>query len=62
MGVIQGYIMVTGLFEICQNIENRVKLVGIDIFTYEGYNKKEWKELSLFMEIWQNCQRTRLSI
>ena len=65
MRVIQGYtIIVTGLFEICENTEHRLKLIKVD-YSYHMYLtiRKNERNLSVFMQkLWINCQKTWLFI
>ena len=51
MRVIQGYTIVPRLFAICQNTENRLKLIEMDnsLHTYITVRKNE-RNLSVFMQ------------
>ena len=51
MRVVQGYTLVPGLLAICQNTENRLKLIEMDnsLHTYITVRKNE-RNLSVFMQ------------
>ena len=64
IGILQGYEIVAGLFEICKNTENRLGLDYVNISLYMQITVKTNKRnLSVFMPKKQgNCRITRLVI